>query len=313
MSKIRIILLCGSRFAIPALQELAFFNQLATIVIPAHCKDMIEQVKVTIQGMNIPILEVDRETFAQQLKEALEQYQPTAGIVMSFSYNIPESIYNSIPNGFFNVHPGPLPAYRGADPVFRQIKNRETKAGVTIHKLDEGFDTGPVVVNEMIAIEPSDTYGIVTSKLSITAAKLVRTLIKLLSFGIAIPSRQQDEANATYYKRQSAKEVIIDWETMDAGVIVALVNACNPWNKGALAKINQKIIRLLEVEQVTGYEQPQNAAAGTVIVIDEKGMMVSTANNGMIRVYMVYIEEGFFRASLLGKLGIMPGKCFEMI
>jgi methionyl-tRNA formyltransferase len=263
--------------------------------------------------MNIPVLELDKETFSPRLKEAIEQFQPTAGLVMSFSYKIPASIYNSMPNGFFNVHPGPLPAYRGADPVFWQLKNRETKAGVTIHKLDEGFDTGPVIVNEMIAIEPGDTYGILTSKLSFTAARLVRTLIKLLSFGLTIPLRQQDEGNASYYKRQSAKEVIIDWQTMEAGSVVALVNACNPWNKGALTKINQKIIRLLEVEQVTGCEQPQNTAAGTVMSIDDKGMMVSTFDGSMIRVHMVYIDEGFFRASLLGKLGIVPGNCFEMI
>jgi methionyl-tRNA formyltransferase len=313
MSEIRIILLCGSRFAIPALQELAFFKQLSVIAIPRHCTEMIERVKVSLTGMNVPVIEIDKETLEKQLKDAIEKYKITTGLVMSFSYSIPASVFILPPNGFFNVHPGPLPRYRGADPVFQQIKNKERKAGVTIHKLDEGFDTGPVVINEMIAIDPADTYGILTSKLSITAGRVVRTLCKLLGFDLAVPSRPQDESKATYFKKQSAKDVIIDWMTMDADSVIALINACNPWNKGALTKINQKIIRLLEAEKLAGYELPENTMAGTVIAIDEKGMIVSANGHEAIRVFTVYIDEGFFRASLLNKLGIIPGNRFEMI
>jgi methionyl-tRNA formyltransferase len=313
MNEIRIILLCGSRFAIPALQELAFFKQLMVIAIPRHCTDMIEQVKVSLTGMNIPVIQIDKETLEEQLKDVIEKYKVNTGLVMSFSYNIPASVFTLPANGFFNVHPGPLPRYRGADPVFRQLKNKEKRAGVTIHKLDKGFDTGPVVINEMIAIDPADTYGILTSKLSITAARVVRTLCKLLGFGLAIPSRPQDESIATYFKKQSAKDVIIEWTTMDAGSVIALINACNPWNKGALTKINQKIIRLLEAEKLADYVLPENTMAGTVMAIDEKGMIVSVNGHEVIRVFTVYIDEGFFRASLLSKLGIMPGNRFEMI
>jgi methionyl-tRNA formyltransferase len=313
MSDPRVILLCSSRFAIPALQELAFFNQLAVVAIPGHCKEMIEHVKSALPGTGIPILELDKAVFTDQLKEAIDKYKVTTGLVMTFSYILPASVFALPVKGFFNIHPGPLPRYRGADPIFQQLKNKEKKAGVTIHKLDEGLDTGPVVINEMIPVDPADTYGILTSKLSFTAARLVRTLTKLLSFDVAIPSRSQDESKATYFKRQSAKDVIIDWMTMDADSIIALIHACNPWNKGALTRINQKIIRLLEAEKLSGYDPASSTIAGTVMGIDEKGMIISTTGHEAIRVAIIYIDEGFLLASSLGKLGVMTGHCFEMI
>jgi len=312
MNELKIILLCSTRFALPALRELAFFNMLAVVAIPRFSDELIENVEMVLAGTGILIIKLNQETFAVQLQEAIEANHVKLGLVMTFPYKIPSSVYDLPVNGFFNIHPGPLPQYRGADPVFHQLKNQEKQAGVSVHKLDGGIDTGPVVISEMMRIEPSDTYGLLTTRLSNLAAKLTGILIKLVSFNISIPSRPQDETKARYYKKQQAKDIVIDWQTMDADSIIALINACNPWNKGAVTKINHQIIRLLLAEKLPGetadYKEP-----GSILAIEDSGITISTTHNGAIKVRIIYADEGFLLAKYLKKLGVAPGNRFEMI
>ena len=72
----------------------------------------------------------------------------------------------------------------------------------------------------------------------------------MTTFSLPVHSKQQDERKARYFDRQTEWDITIQWEDMDASSIIALVNACNPWNKGAVAKINNWVIRLLEVEKI---------------------------------------------------------------
>lgn len=308
MSEIKIILLCGGRFAVPALQELAFFKQLAVVVIPRHCDEMIQQATGILAGLDIPIIEVDKETFVDKISTAITEYKLTAGLTMGFSYIIPERVYALPPKGFFNIHPGPLPGYRGADPVFQQIKNKEQKAGVAIHKMDSGLDTGPVVLQQMIQLETTDTHGMLTGKLAQLAAGMIRILLKLVSFDFQIPSKPQDESKKTLYKKQQAADVTINWKQMDADSIIALINACNPWNKGAVTQFDNRIIRLLTAEKIIPDNLPASTP-GTIFFIGEKYMLVSTIHDEAIKVFSIYTEEGFLNAERIAVTGAVLGSC----
>jgi methionyl-tRNA formyltransferase len=310
MSEPRVIVLCGSRFALPALQQLAFFKQLAAVALPADAEEMIDNTKLVLTGAGVPLIEVTNKTFEKKIVQAINIHGVDTGLMLAFPYKIPASIYQLPANGFYNVHPGMLPAYRGPDPVFQQIKNKEKYAGVTIHKVDNDYDTGPVVISEQIKLVPEDTHGILNEKLSFTAAKLTGTLLKLLSFDIAIPSRPQDEAKARYYQKQVNSDVSINWQIMDAATIIALINACNPWNKGAITKLNNKIIRLMEATCIEG--QPSPAQPGTIISINESGVVIAALNNQAVCVRLIYIDEGFLLAQRLKQFGVLPGVKFSI-
>ena len=312
MSKLNILLLCSSRFALPALKELAFFQMLTAVAIPSACDEMVENVQAILTGSGIPVLQLHKETYADHLIQIIDEYHVTMGLMMTFSYKIPESVYTLPVKGFYNVHPGPLPTYRGADPIFQQLKNKEKKAGVTIHKLNDGIDTGPVVIHEMLKIETKDTYGMLTTKLANLAARLTGTLIKLVDFDLAIPSRPQNLTSARYFKRQTADDVTVDWQTMDAETIVALINACNPWNKGAVTKINNQVMRLLCAEKVLQHTAI-GKSAGYIVAFEDKGMIVSTINDQAIIVHVVYMEEGFLNTGMLPLLGFESGHFFEKL
>ena len=312
MSEPKIILLCSSRFAIPAIRELHFYKLLSAVVIPGYCEDMLEQSAMFLKDTDVAMLVVDKENCDTIVANAITEHSITMGVVMSFPYKITAAVFNLPQAGFFNVHPGPLPAYRGADPVFQQIRKREKYAGVTIHKIDEGLDTGALVLQEMIKLEVTDTYGLLTTKLSVLAGKMTGTLTRLASMDIAIPSRKQDETKAVYYKKQLAKDITINWNIMDAVTITALANACNPWNKGVVTKLNGNIIRLLEVESMeagTGLKQ----RAGTIVSLREDSMLIATLNDEAVKVKIIYIEEGFLLPGRLRGLGVAEGNCFEMV
>jgi methionyl-tRNA formyltransferase len=307
---IRVVLLCSSRFAFPVMQELVFFKQLALVAVPRNRVEMVENVQALLKGTGIPILELDKKSFARELTRAMKQHNVNLGLMMTFGYLIPPAVYNLPEKGFLNIHPGPLPAYRGADPVFMQICNREEYAGVSIHKLDDAYDTGPLVLTQMIKTEQTDTYGILTSKLAQLAAGMVRTLLKLVAYELKIPSKPQ-EGKAVYYAKQGPKEITINWKEMEAGAILALINACNPWNKGAVTKFNNRILRIVDAERYPNHNMDAGIDPGTVNVLPGKSILVSTINNETIKLNIVYLDEGFLNASRLIEIGLKTGSCFE--
>lgn len=312
MSETKLILLCGSRIAIPVLRDLFFQQQLAAVVIPQHCSGFLQQVQLLLKDSNIPVITVNKNDFTETLNTSIRKYAPTMGLMFTFSYKLPEAIYKMPAKGFFNIHPGPLPAYRGPDPIFQQIKNKEVYASVTIHKVDNEFDSGQVVLSDKIHLNVTDNYGILTTKLSELATRLVGTLVKMAGFDIEIPSRVQDNSKACYYKKQSAKDISIDWNNMDAASIVALIQACNPWNKGAVTKLNNNIIRLLDAYRVE-HSPVKDSLPGTIISINEEGLTIAAANQETICVTLVYNDEGFLLAGRLKAFGIIPGNRFEPI
>ena len=294
------------------MQQLAYFKQLKAVVIPLHCSEMIEETRLALKTTEIPVITVEKNNFEEQAMQAIEKYEVNTGLVVTFSFIIPRSVFSLPVNGFFNVHPGLLPAYRGADPVFYQVKNREKFAGVTVHKINEGIDTGEIVLQEKIVLSPHDTYGQLAEKLSWVAVKSVATVVNILCMGFHVHSKPQDETKACYYKKQSQHEIAINWQLMDADGIIALINACNPHNKGAASKINNKIIRLLKAEKYDDDTEPQQPA-GTIVSIDNNCLDVAVIKGKLLRINFLYVDEGFLPPSFLIQCGITTGMAFENI
>jgi methionyl-tRNA formyltransferase len=148
-------------------------------------------------------------------------------------------------------------------------------------------------------------------KLSELASRLAGTVVKMAGLGLAIPARPQDETKARYFNRQTIADISINWDTMDAETIIALINACNPWNKGAAAKLNYKIIRLLAAQKAEVSEpESDTVLPGTIVAINETGMLVSLRDNGWLSVTYIYTDEGFLNASRIPELGFKVGDKF---
>lgn len=136
-----------------------------------------------------------------------------------------------------NVHPALLPHYRGPNPYLQAIKNLESKSGVTFHLMDENFDTGPILLQKSVNIEPTDTGVELRSKIAHTAKLAVIELINRLGEEVIIPVNQ-DESKASYYPQISEDDVMLDF-SKSAEEVHAHIRAFHPWYKCYFSYNNQ--------------------------------------------------------------------------
>lgn len=307
----KVVVFCNSPLAVPTLQFLYSQKLLAGMVIPEGTHDATKDLEAIALNYNIPYKVVSPNNLNKKISTWLQLLNVDVCFILTFPYKISSQLLNTPPLGFFNFHFGMLPTYRGSDPVFWQIKNQEANGAISIHKVDNGWDTGPIALQAAVPIRPGDTYGMHIGILKEAAVQLVQELLKRLHLmGNKIPLTSQDNNNAKYYKRAALKDVSIDWETMNANEIVALVDACNPWNKGAYAKWKEtafKIIQISHKEQNSVNNQKLNP--GTIINCSENGTIdIITVDNKTLSIEIISIEEGIFTAGFLSKLGLVENQ-----
>ena len=309
MAEAKFLLLCNSRIALPALRELLFFNRVAAIIIPERNKELKTDIDELIRELEqVKLLTVTRKTFVEVTRAQLEELAVPAVLVMTFPYLIPPILLSIPPKGFINFHYGKLPEYRGPEPIFTQVRNQEKNPALCIHVVTEGLDSGPIILQEPVTLHPDDTYGILQHKMADAGARAVGLLWKIISYGTILPSFPQDETLAAYHSKPTAADLMINWQQMDSKQIRALVNACNPWNKGCGAIINGQVIGITEVEIIEN-ELDKEALPGTIITLDEDAGLQVACNDGyMIKILIFYTEEGFRSGKKLAGPGISrPG------
>jgi methionyl-tRNA formyltransferase len=311
MSDLKAIILCNNPIALPGIKEFLFYGKVGALVTTSQNAEMQALLTQLAAGMGVPVLQVDKKNFVTELKSAIGKYQITAGLIMTFPFILPKNIIELPEKGFINFHYGLLPQCRGPQPILWHILNNNPEGGITLHSLDDGIDTGPIVLQEKLPIGPTDTYGIIQSKLAHLGAKSAATLLKILSFGSIIPSTPQDETKAAYYKNPTAQQLTINWQTMDSHQIIRTVNACNPWNKAAGSIINNWFLGITEVE-ISNIAANGADKSGTIMVMDkEKGLLVKTNDDKILKINIIYLQEGFLSGWRLAEFGIKVGDRFN--
>ena len=119
--------------------------------------------------------------------ETLRALRPEAIVVAAYGQILPKEILTLPKYGCINIHASLLPRYRGAAPINWAIIRGETETGITIMQMDEGMDTGAILLQERIPIDPEDTAGTLTEKLSLLGAKLITAALPLIAAGKLVP------------------------------------------------------------------------------------------------------------------------------
>lgn len=309
ITDIKALILCNNPIAIPAIREFLFYGKVGAIVVTKRNKEMQQLIRSTTENHPVPILIVTRTDYKEKISAAITEYGINVGLMMTFPFIIPEEVWKIPEKGFINFHFGLLPECRGPQPILWHMLNNDKEAGVTVHKVDGGIDTGEIIMQEKIEIADHDTYGLLQAKLGFLAARPAANLLKILSYGSLVPSRPQDESKARYFEMPTAKEISIRWN-MPAKAIIRLVNACNPWNKGAGATVNNWMIGITEAE-IAG-DASDDLLPGTIINCDPvNGLLVKTADQKKLKLNIVYLQEGFYSGYRLSQFGIVEGMCFQ--
>ena len=303
-TEVKAIILCNNPIAVPGIREFLFYKKVGAFVVTKRNKEMQELLAALTEGYDVPVIIVNRKNYVSEILSAIEKYEINTGLVMTFPFILPDSIWQRPARGFINFHYGLLPQCRGPHPILWHLLNNDKEAGITLHKMDAGIDTGEIILQEKTAIAHNDTYGTLQGRLAFLAAKAAANLLKILSFGSIIPSRKQDESLAAYYEMPTAADLTIRWPEMSAEQIIRLVNACNPWNKSAGTSINNWFLGITEAE-MTGEAAADAKLPGTVLSCDAtEGLVVKTADNKKLKINIIYTNEGFFSGHRLAQFGI---------
>jgi methionyl-tRNA formyltransferase len=188
--------------------------------------------------------------------------------VMAFVTDIvPATILNHPPLGTIQYHPSLLPRHRGASAINWAVINGETKTGLSIFYPDEGLDTGPILLQKEVAIEPDDTIGTVYfNRLFTLGVEALLESVQLVKQGKA-PKIVQDLTQGEY--EPICRRMVIDW-MYPVGVVYNVIRGCNP-SPGAVTTFSGAELKVLDCERraVSGAQAP-----GTILEVAEDGFLV---------------------------------------
>ncbi len=206
----------------------------------------------------------DPKESVSALTEKLNNLKPDLGLIAAYGKILPKEILEIPKNGFINVHPSLLPKYRGASPIQAAILNGEKETGVTIMKIDEKMDHGPILANSKLLMADSDTYESLSKKLAELGAELLIKTVPGYISGRIKPVKQKHE-KASYTKIIKKEDGKIDW-SKSAEEIERMTRAYYLW-PSAWATWNKKILKIIEAEVL---ENDNGYKTGEIFMIDSK-------------------------------------------
>jgi methionyl-tRNA formyltransferase len=224
-------------------------------------------VAIEARRLDLPLVEVRTVRSAPGL-DALVASAPDVLVVVAYGELLSRAVLEVPAIAPVNLHFSVLPELRGASPVQTALLRGLEETGVSTMLMDEGLDTGAVVLRRRVRIEPEDDAGSLGARLArIGGDALVETL-ELLADGRAHPM-PQDEAAATYAPKLGAEDRRLDW-TRPAAALTNLVRAMAP-SPGAAATFRNAAIKVLRVHPVVG-----TGAPGEIVDVDREGLTVAT-------------------------------------
>lgn len=286
----RIVFMGTPEFAVPSLEAiLRSGDQVVGVVTqPDRPKGRGQQlvsppVKLVAERAGIPILQ-PLKIRTPEFFQALSAWQPDLIAVAAYGRILHTPILRLPPMGCVNVHGSLLPKYRGAAPVQWAVINGETETGITTMLMDEGMDTGPMLLQEKLEIVPDDTAGTLAPRLAKLGGRLLVDTITQLKAGTLTP-KKQDDGQATLAPILKKEDGLIDW-TMSATALANRVRGLSPW-PGAFTFFGE--------ERWNIWKAVSNVAAatdkpGTIVAVDKQTIMVSTGD-GLLGIREIQIAN----------------------
>ncbi len=197
-------------------------------------------------------------------------------IVVAYGLLLPKAVLETPRLGCINVHGSLLPRWRGAAPIQRAIWAGDRETGITIMQMDEGLDTGPMLMKTTCAIEPTDTSASMYAKLATLGPEALLNTLQALAAG-TLSAEPQDSAEANYAQKLSKEEARLNWQ-QPAAQLERSIRAFNPWPVSYFSVAEQTI----KVWEASALAEPHSAQPGTLLRAGKEGIDVATAD-GVLR------------------------------
>ncbi len=275
---LRIVFMGTPEFAVPTVERLAADGHELLIVTqpprPAGRGLKPHPSAVAEAGARLGLEVVERGSFRS--KEAiapLEAFRPDLVVVACFGLILPKSVLDLPRLMPVNLHPSLLPRHRGAAPVQWTLLSGDTETGVTTMRMDEGVDTGDILLVERVDVAPGENAIELAERLSMLGASLMSKTVAAAGAGSLTP-RAQGEAGATYAPRLTKEHGHLDWRR-SAVFLDRQVRAVAGW-PGARAQMGSEAVEILRAQVASSDNARGAAGPGTIVALDEQGMDVAT-------------------------------------
>jgi len=273
------------RFAVPALRAVINSDmELACVVTQPDrpqgrkLKTVPSPVKEVAVENDLLLYQPEKVRERRFSEDVLQSLKPDLIVVVAFGQILPKAILDLPPLGCINLHPSLLPKFRGAAPVQRAIIDSEKETGVTVMFMDEGEDTGDIILQEKLKIEISDSAEFLSQKLADMGARLIQETLRLAQGG-AIPRQPQDHSKASYAPKLKKEDGLINWKK-SALEIHNLIRGTIPW-PGAYTTFGEAI--QLKIRESRPLDSSCTEPPGSIVdIIPDTGIVVATGEKCLL-------------------------------
>ena len=308
MSASRVVVFGFGRLALAALDTLERLGVTpVAIVVPGLRSGAdVDMVTARAREQSLRLLVQPRRQELAPFLATIQSLQSDLMLVWSYPMLLPPSLTSLAPLGAFNIHSGTLPEYRGGHVMMWALINGERESAATLHRVDAGIDTGPVVAEERFPIAWDDDIASLQGKLAVAGTALLTKWWPALADGTAtqIP---QDESRARYYRMRTPADGLIDWAQSNIQIYNLVRALVAPW-PGAFTTIGGTTLVIRQSEPVD--TAASVAPPGTVVRVEHDGPVVS-AGQGQIKFLHLEIAGQAATPDDLRRLGVVPGARFE--
>lgn len=278
---IKIVFMGTPDFAVPALQTLLETQTVVGVVTqpdrPAGRGRQLKQspVKQLAAAENIPVYQ-PKSLRSEVAAEPLREWGPDLIVVAAFGQILRPHVLNLPAKGCLNVHASLLPRWRGASPIQHAILAGDSESGISLMKMDEGLDTGPVYVQESLAIHRDETFASLHDRLSDLGGRMLASYLDNIFSGKISPM-PQDEPSSTYAPMIKKEDGLLDWQKNSAE-LDRQIRAMTPW-PGAFTTWHGQIIKILAARPLTSTNLSGQPG---LVVVDQEGVFV-LAGDGAVQ------------------------------
>ncbi len=274
--KPRILFMGTPEFAIPSLELLVekAWPLIGVVTQPDRPKGrgqhlVASPVKEAAERHGLTVYQPEKVR-APEFLEIFRGLAPDMVVLVAFGQILPKDIIDGPPLGCINVHPSLLPRYRGAAPINWALIRGETKTGVTIMRMDEGVDSGDILIQEEIALEQGETYDRLHDRLAVLGAQCLLRALEGLAAG-TVRRTPQDHSQATLAPRLNKEDGLIRWEA-PARQIAQFVAGLSSV-PGAYTFLDGKVLKIYsaEAEETSMCCDPP----GTIVGTEPKGLKIA--------------------------------------
>ena len=289
----RVVFMGTPEFAVPTLAKLADRFEVAGVFTqpdkPAGRGQQLDAppIKRFAQERSLPVFQ-PRTLRDEAVQAQMAALRPDVIVVAAYGLILPKAVLDLPPHGCINVHASLLPRYRGAAPIPAAILDGQAETGITLMRMDEGLDTGPMIAQAAIEINADDTTGDLTPRLAELGAQKVIEVLPDWIAG-AITPQPQDESRATWAPKFSKADGRLDW-SQSASSLSRRVRAFSP-RPGTFTHWNGKLVRILSVQVTSHSLEKAQASQGIVGLVVRDGSDIGVVTgDSILRLVEIQLE-----------------------